>query len=91
MVVVGVAATRADLAEFGRDTGPDVLVVGVDGDTLPPEYLALLLERPQMKVLGLRLSDGRAYLYEVRLNEMDIGEVSPDDLVHAIRRALNRD
>ena len=44
-----------------------------------------------MKVLGLRSSDGRAYLYEVRLNEMDIGQIGPDDLVHAIRKALGRD
>ena len=91
MVVVGVTNSLTELQRLERNADPDVLVVGVDGDTLPPEYFALLLERPQMKVLGLRSSDGRAYLYEVRLNEMDIGQIGPDNLVHAIRKALGRD
>lgn len=90
MVLVGVAGSPAELADLGRRAAPDVIVVGLDDLRLPAECLALLLEHPEMKVLGLRPRDGRAYLFEVRLAQVDIGEVGPGELVDAVREAVHR-
>lgn len=89
MVVVGIATSLAELLELVQRTGPDVIVVGLADHRLPAECLALLLERPQMKVLGLRPQDGRAFLFAVRLEQVDIGPVGPGGLVDAVREAVH--
>jgi hypothetical protein len=89
MVVVGVAASLAELLEIVRRTMPDVIVVGLADHRLPVECLALLLEHPEMKLLGLRPRDGRAYLFAVRLEQVDIGAVGPGALVDAVREAVH--
>jgi hypothetical protein len=50
----------------------------------------LLLERPRVKVLGLHEHEGQAWLYELRPDQIEIGEVSPEDVVHTIREAAQR-
>jgi len=89
MVVVGVAASAGELAELARRTDPDVVVVGLEEPGLPPECLTLLLEHPRMKALGLRPRDGRAYLYAMRLEQLDIGAIGPAELIDAVRAAVH--
>jgi chemotaxis response regulator CheB len=87
MVVVARAERRDVLLELGRATEPDVVVVGLHGAGLPGDCLELLLERPRMSVLGIEAHDGRAWLYVLRPQELEIGEVSPEDVVETIRSA----
>ena len=64
------------LAEPSADD-PDVVVCGGAGH-------GLLAGRTRLKVLGID-EGGRACLYELREHAVPIGEVSPDQVVDAIR------
>ena len=90
MVVVGRTTTVGELVERAGETEPDVVIAGFHNSRLPAVYLELLLEHPRMKVLGLQEHDGQAWLYELRPEQIEIGEVSPDDVVHTIREAAQR-
>jgi DNA-binding NarL/FixJ family response regulator len=90
MAVVGRTTTLDELVELARATNPDVVVAGFHDSRLPIAYLELLLERPRVKVLGLHEHEGQAWLYELRPDQIEIGEVSPDDVVHTIREAAQR-
>src|SRR4051794_21352113 len=69
----------------GRASAPDFVVCGLDFPWLPDECRELLEEQPRAKVLGIDAAGGHAYLYELRPQRVAIGEVSPDDIVQAIR------
>jgi DNA-binding NarL/FixJ family response regulator len=88
MAVVGRATSLGDLLELARATEPDAVVVGLHDSELPHACLELLLERPRVKVLGIAEQEGRAYLYELRPEQVEIGEVSPDEVVDMIRTAV---
>jgi DNA-binding NarL/FixJ family response regulator len=90
MAVVGSTPSLHELWTLARSTQPDVVVVGLEDGDLPRDCLELLFERPQMKVLGIEARDGRAWLYELRPEQSEIGEVSPDDVVDTIRDAAGR-
>jgi DNA-binding NarL/FixJ family response regulator len=90
LVVVARAASLDELYDVARATDPDVVVVGLHDVELPDACLDLLLERPRMKVLGIEEHNGRAQLYELRPEQVEFGEVSPDEVVEAIRAAVLR-
>jgi hypothetical protein len=71
-------APRAGFLEAARAERPDVLVVGFDGDALPPGCSQLLAERTDMVVLAVT-GDGR------RAGLLD--EASGPAIVEAIRLA----
>jgi DNA-binding NarL/FixJ family response regulator len=75
--------------DIGADgaSAPDFVVCGLDFPWLPDQYRTLLEEQPHAKVLGIDAAGGHAYLYELRPQRVAIGEVSPDDIVEAIRLA----
>ena len=64
--------------------GVDVVVLGVEDS----ESILVLLEAcPRMAVVGV-VADGRAaFLYRTRPEQSSLGELSPDNLVGAIRDA----
>jgi DNA-binding NarL/FixJ family response regulator len=63
----------------------DVVILATDKRSLPPAMRELLMERRLAKVLTIR-DDGRTTsLYELRPHEMDLGQVSPQTLLEAIR------
>jgi hypothetical protein len=43
-----------------------------------------------MKVLGLVTRSGRAHLYQLRPEQVSLGEVTPDELLRTIREATLR-
>lgn len=90
MGIVGRAWTVDALPELARDARPDVVIVGIPGDDLPPACLDLLLERPRVKVLAIEQRAGRAQLYELRPEQVEIGEVSPAEVVETIRTVVLR-
>jgi DNA-binding NarL/FixJ family response regulator len=90
MAVVGRATSLGELLELARATAPDVVVIGLYDSELPEACLDLLWERPRVKVLGIEEHEGRAYLYELRPEQVEIGEVSPDEVVDTIRAAVQR-
>jgi|SRR5262245_15751167 len=90
MGVVGRTSSLTELHELARETDPDVVIVGIGDDELPEECLDLLLERPRVKVLALQEHAGRARLYELRPERVEIGDVTPDEVVETIRAAVLR-
>ncbi|HEX4525383.1 MAG TPA: hypothetical protein VH108_01420 [Gaiellaceae bacterium] len=90
MRVVGRAASLEELHEIAQAMDPDVVIVGLQDVELLQACLDLLLERPRMKVLGIEEHAGRAQLYELRPEQVEIGEVSPDEVVDTIRAAVLR-
>jgi hypothetical protein len=66
------------------------VIVGLADAELPPPAEQFLAEQGRLKVLGVEAQDGTAYLYELRPERAALGEVSPADVVAAIRRAAAR-
>ena len=77
------------LAAVVRRTGADVVVITVaaDGDGGLPDGLphALLREHPRLTLIALRDDARSAFVYELRLHETVITEISPRVLLAAIR------
>jgi chemotaxis response regulator CheB len=90
MAVVASGPSLGELVELARSTDPDVVIVGLEHAGLPPDCLALLMERPRVRVLGIEPYRGRAWLYELRPEQIEIGEVSPAEVVGSIRQAAHR-
>lgn len=90
MALVGSVHSADQLRDLARATDPHVVVVGLSSAELPHDCLELLLERPRVRVLGIVENEGHAYLYELRPEQLEIGEVSPDDVVETIRDAVRR-
>jgi hypothetical protein len=85
-----VVAANVDVSEFEAavaETRPEFAIVGLDRDELPGECRDFFDERARVKVLGIGSSEGNAYLYKLRPERSALGEVSPDDVVAAIRAA----
>lgn len=86
-----VAAEVSDpdaLAAAVRRTGAEVVVVTVaDGDGRLPDGLprSLLREHPRLTLIALRDDARSAFVYELRLHETVITEISPRILLAAIR------
>jgi hypothetical protein len=75
-VVDRVNEVRADVVIFATETGG-----------IPPPLRATFTARPQTKVLTIR-DDGRdASLFELRPHETQLGQVSPETLLEAVRTA----
>jgi hypothetical protein len=90
VVVVGRDRTLANLRQLARATQPDVVVFGQRRPGLPEACREVLLDHPRVKALGIDERGGRAYLFELQPKQAEIGEVSPDQVVEEIRRAVSR-
>lgn len=90
MGVVGRASTVDELRNLAVDRRADVVILGLHGTELPDPCRDLLLERPRVKVVAIEEREGRARLYELRPEQVEIGEVSPEDVVEKIRATLLR-
>ena len=67
---------------------PDVVIVGVR-ESGPAEDATALLERwPRSQVLMITAHGRKAVMYRMVPQETDMGEISPDQLVEAIRSSV---
>lgn len=85
-----VVAASVDLSHFEEEVArarPEFAIVGLERDELPDECRDFLDERARVKVLGIGSSNGNAYLYKLRPERSSLGDVSPSDVVAAIRAA----
>lgn len=87
VAVIGTAPSLEQLSEF--DT-PDMVVVGVTDSDLPRGCMPLFGQRARVKVLGVELSSGHAYLHELQLVHRVYANVSARDIVDTIRAAASR-
>jgi DNA-binding NarL/FixJ family response regulator len=87
MHVVGVRRTVDQLPATAEQTGADYVIVGMEGDALPAECSELFRKRARPCVLGVAPGDGHIDLFELRPERVELGRVSPGELVHAVRAA----
>ncbi|HUA45452.1 MAG TPA: hypothetical protein VMA77_09515 [Solirubrobacteraceae bacterium] len=71
-------------------TAPDVVVVGMAGQELPPDCLALFTENASLTVFGMEKKYGLAHLYQLRPYHHELGAAAPEELVSQIRFAGRR-
>jgi DNA-binding NarL/FixJ family response regulator len=87
MTVVGEFGPGAAFQAATKQIGADVVIVGTttpDDITIPGQLLAVL---PRARVLALAVGGRSAVMYELRPHRTELGEVSPQVLVDAIRGA----
>jgi DNA-binding NarL/FixJ family response regulator len=66
---------------------PDVAVVTGDDVRFPGAWRDLLAGRPRMRVLAITDGGRTSRLYELRPHLTELGEVSPQTLLEAVRTA----
>ena len=66
---------------------PDVVVIGLKESEKPETVEDLLARYPYARVLGIAGDGRRAYMHELRPHRVALGELSPHQLIEAIRQA----
>jgi DNA-binding NarL/FixJ family response regulator len=84
--VVGKAGNRSELLELTRRFRPDVVIMGLDEPGVANVGWDLFVGDPLLRVLGV-VGEGRQILmYELRPHRTPLGELSPEELIAAVRR-----
>jgi DNA-binding NarL/FixJ family response regulator len=73
------------LLPAAKEHRADVVLFGHESTRLSEECRELLEERPQTRLLAVGNEGRRSTLYELRPYREALGEVSPDELLEAIR------
>jgi DNA-binding NarL/FixJ family response regulator len=84
--VVGEAVNHAELLELTRSLRPDVVIMGLDESGLPGFGWDLYAGDPLLRVLGVMGEGRQTFVYELRPHRTPLGELSPEELVAAVRR-----
>lgn len=84
--VVGEAVNHAELLELTRSLRPDVVIMGLDESGLPGFGWDLYAGDPLLRVLGVMGEGRQTFVYELRPHRTPLGELSPQELVAAVRR-----
>jgi len=88
LAIVGKAPSEQEMLRAARLTRPNFVIVGVDGPALSAPCRELLTELPGTRLFGIDTTSGGAHLYELSAVRME--EISPDELVDAIRDRARR-
>jgi hypothetical protein len=90
MSVVARCASFGELLDAASEAHPDIVVAGLEDAALPRACLQLMFEHPEVTVIGIEASTSRMWRYEVRLEQVEMDEVAPTDVVTSIRDAARR-
>jgi hypothetical protein len=85
--VVGEVPSLDAVAGARGSAEADVVIAALDGEHLPASALHLMYARARLAVLGIVLASGDAQLWQLRPHCTRLGDVSPDELVSAVRAA----
>ncbi len=88
MEFVGDLADPLSLLLAAGQTRPDAVIVRLQDSEFPGICSHLLSEHPHIKVVGVTADGRSACLYELRPQKMSLGEVSPPEVLDAIRAAV---
>jgi DNA-binding NarL/FixJ family response regulator len=75
---------EASVVDSVEQTAPDVVIVGRDD---PGLAASLLADRPRLKMLAVVDDDRESVLYELQPLRHELGELTPEMLVAALRGA----
>ena len=87
ITLVGVAGDD-DLLEVMRSVRPDAVILRQDASPLPDLGRRILRQDNDVKVFGVAEDGRRTFLYEVKIETTPVGEVSPEELLDALRHAV---
>jgi hypothetical protein len=82
---VGVAREVSQLAVAIQEADPDYVIVGMVDGGLPVECDGLFRARSRPRVFGVEPEDGSMALFELQPARTPLGQVSPSELVAALR------
>ena len=88
--VVGNLAEMDSVLALMSRVPVDVVILGCANSELPEAGLRLFDEHPSVRVLCVSADGRRTFLYELRPHRVPIGEVSPEELVAAMRNAVRQ-
>lgn len=77
----------ASLSQALRETRADVVLLDTGASDLPAPYVELMRAHARVKLLAIEAGGRRGSLFELRPYRVPLGEVSPERLLEAIRRA----
>jgi len=80
---------HANLREVIDSLAPDLVVTMIDGG-VPEGYREFFRAHPTLRLLGIKEHGRNAFLVELQPQKVSLGELSPKDLVVAIREAASR-
>lgn len=84
--VVGRATRYAELIELTRRLHPDVVIMGMDDSGAATMGWDLFAGDPLLRVLGVVGEGRQTFGFELRPHRAALGELSPDELIAAVRR-----
>jgi hypothetical protein len=73
-----------------RESDADVVVLGMASGEMPGAALAILLEHPRAKVLGVETASGEGHLFELRPHRTRVSALTPATIAAVIRAAAAR-
>jgi DNA-binding NarL/FixJ family response regulator len=77
----------SQLDEAVTRTAPNFVIVGTDRAELSEACKELFELRPRLKVLALATEGGRSVVWELAPNYVQLGEMSPESLLAALRQS----
>lgn len=96
-IVIRLVADQSDLEVVGQyrqyeelfvsdnESAPDVIVIGIGDGDVNGICGRLLAQHPQVKIVAVGGEGRRVFLYDLRPHKVAVGEVSPEELLQAIR------
>lgn len=86
-LVESIVATQPDMQLVSAEPAvvPDVVIVGLTPDADATALAAHLYDHPHQRILALAIDGRQAVAYELRPYLTELGEISPDALLAAIR------
>lgn len=88
MRVVGEAEPGDDVGAQAALVDAQLVIVGLDGTSLPASAESLLERRASLHLLGIAERDDVTYLYRLRPERRWAGRASAEDITAAIRDAV---
>jgi DNA-binding NarL/FixJ family response regulator len=83
---VGDLQSLGEVPAAMRATAANAVVCSLPGAALPTMFNELLAEHPHARIVAIDADGRHSTLYELRLQRTALGELSPDELLDAIRR-----
>lgn len=84
--LIGPTDKGMSLVDAVEATRPDVMITDLGDTATAAACNQVLWTYPHLRVIGLKKDGREAYLYRLTLEQTPLGEVSPENLVTAIRR-----
>ena len=84
--LIGQAASHSELLELACRLRPDVVIVGMEESGPPAFGWDLYINDPLLRVMGVMGEGRQTFVYELRPHRTVLGELSPQELIAAVRR-----